>query len=50
MLETLGIAAGQSAINQGLGMLNMDLQEEANKRQQNINIISTRRWLNIRII
>lgn len=33
MLETLGIAAGQSAINQGLGMLNMDLQEEANKRQ-----------------
>ena len=33
MLETLGIAAGQTAINQGVGMLNMELQEEANKRQ-----------------
>ena len=33
ILETLGIAAGQTAINQGVGMLNMELQEEANKRQ-----------------
>ena len=27
ILETLGIAAGQTAINQGVGMLNMELQK-----------------------
>ena len=28
MLKTLGIAAGQSAINQGVGMLNMELKAQ----------------------
>ena len=52
MLETLGIAAGQTAINQGVGMLNMEIQEEANKRQAEFqhNIVTIISWRNLHII